>query len=239
MNAVQQGAASNAAWVRALNDALKKNDQAAFAIALDGLNAAQHSTLMSGVRQVTGDLQAALEQFRNDSRLLDLAEREVPDARHRLAHVLKLTDEAAHQTMDLIDQSCPLLDTITREAERLLKDGNVSGEMHNESMRDVALFAGTALDNARSVRSKLTDVLLTQGYQDLSGQIIRSVMKLVGELELALNTLVRIGNLQTPSTRREAEAASHGHGPVIPGVYHGNTVGDQQDVDAMLSGLGM
>jgi len=29
-------------------------------------------------------------------------------------------------------------------------------------------------------------VLLAQGYQDLTGQIIRSVMKLVAELELAL-----------------------------------------------------
>ena len=239
MNAVQRGTACNAVLVQALNDALEQNDQAAFTLALNELNAAQNSSLMSGVRQVAGDLQAALEQFRNDSRLLDLAEREIPDARHRLAHVLKLTDEAAHRTMDLIDQSCPLLDAITHKAESLLCTGNVSGGISNESANEMALFADTALVNARSVRSMLTDVLLTQGYQDLSGQIIRSVMKLVGELELALNTLVRIGNLQTTTACQEPDTSSHGYGPVIPGVHHGNTVGDQQDVDAMLSGLGM
>ena len=74
MNAVQRGTACNAVLVQALNDALEQNDQAAFTLALNELNAAQNSSLMSGVRQVAGDLQAALEQFRNDSRLLDLAE---------------------------------------------------------------------------------------------------------------------------------------------------------------------
>ena len=38
--------------------------------------------------------------------------RQVPDARQRLAHVLKLTDDAAHHTMDLVDQSCPLVDAV-------------------------------------------------------------------------------------------------------------------------------
>jgi chemotaxis protein CheZ len=89
------------------------------------------------------------------------------------------------------------------------------------------------------VRGKLTDVLLAQGYQDLSGQIIRGVMKLVDELELALNTLVRIGNLQALPARKEPGTSPQGHGPVVPGVAHGHTVSGQQDVDAMLSGLGM
>ena len=33
------------------------------------------------LRKLTADLQAALERFRIDSRLVDLAEKEVPDAR--------------------------------------------------------------------------------------------------------------------------------------------------------------
>ena len=54
--------------------------------------------------------------FSVDSRLVDLAEKEVPDARHRLDHVLKLTDEAAHRTMDLVEQSGPLAERTAREA---------------------------------------------------------------------------------------------------------------------------
>ena len=239
MNAVRQRAVSNAAWVEALRHALAHNDDQAFMTALDGLNSLQDSSVMSGVRQVASDLQAALEQFQSDSRLVDLAERQVPDARHRLAHVLKLTDDAAHRTMDLVEQSCPLIDALTREAERLSAAG-VDSSLHRDNLTaDMARFLGTALVNTRAVRGKLTDVLLAQGYQDLSGQIIRGVMKLVDELELALNTLVRIGNLQVLPARQEPGTSPQGHGPVVPGVAHGHTVSGQQDVDAMLSGLGM
>ncbi len=36
------------------------------------------------------------------------AEQDVPDARQRLVHVLELTDDAAHQTMELIERAMPL-----------------------------------------------------------------------------------------------------------------------------------
>jgi chemotaxis protein CheZ len=97
-----QHAAEYRVWVEAMHAALMSHDSPAFGAALAGFNSFQESTVMSGVRKVAGDLQAALEQFRCDSRLLDLAERQVPDARHRLAHALKLTDDAAHRTMDLV-----------------------------------------------------------------------------------------------------------------------------------------
>ena len=50
------------------------------------------------------------------------------------------------------------------------------------------------------VRGNLAEVLLAQGYQDLSGQIIRGVMKLVRELETALVDLVRLS--RSRSARR-------------------------------------
>lgn len=191
------------------------------------------AAVLIGVRKVAFDLQAALDHFRNDARLRDLTERQVPDARQRLTHVLKLTDEAAHRTMDLVEQSCPLVDAVGNEAARLVSLPNLA--------LAVTQHLETTTGHMKLVRGKLTDVLLTQGYQDLSGQIIRSVIKLVEELELALNSLIKIGDLGSPpeSLALPTSTATSSHGPVVPGVAHGNTVGDQMDVDAMLSGLGM
>ena len=59
---------------------------------------------------LTANAQSALARFRVDARLERLAEQEVPDARKRLTHVVKLTDEAAHRTLDLVEQSGPLVD---------------------------------------------------------------------------------------------------------------------------------
>jgi chemotaxis protein CheZ len=230
-------------WVEAMHAALMLNDERAFAAALQGFNALQDATVMTQVRKVTFDLQSALEQFRSDSRLVDLAERQVPDARARLAHVLKLTDEAAHHTMDLVDQCCPLIDTLSQESARLqpllLQWPGPNEPRHTDEPLRTAVAAHLMQSAAhlKTVRARLGDVLLAQGYQDLSGQIIRSVMKLVDELEVALGDLVKIGDFSNAVQRPAAGTTAHG--PVVPGVEHGETVGGQDDIDAMLSGLGM
>jgi chemotaxis protein CheZ len=218
-------------WVEAMRAALAVDDQRAFAAALQGLNASQESMVVTSVRKVTGELQAALEKFRCESRLADLAERQVPDARARLAHVLKLTDNAAHHTMDLVDQCCPLVDATVREAERLQGLSGLPSEVKN--------FLTQSSAQLKTVRARLGDVLLAQGYQDLSGQIIRSILKLVDELEVALGDLVKIGDSPTDRNSKGPEGASAGYGPVVPNVAHGDIVGGQEDIDAMLSGFGM
>ena len=73
------------------------------------------------LRKLTGDLQSALQRFRVDSRLVDLAEKDVPNARLRLDHVLQLTDEAAHRTLDLVEQSGPLAERTARAASELIE----------------------------------------------------------------------------------------------------------------------
>ena len=99
----------------------------------------------------------------------------------------------------------------------------------------------TGVAHCHAVRSNLAEVLLTQGYQDLSGQIIRGVMKLVGELETALVELVRLSKsgVRNELAQGAADSKTRGFGPAVPGVDHGPAVSDQDDVDALLSGLGM
>jgi chemotaxis protein CheZ len=238
MGDYQQRKSACARWVGDMHRALAQDDEQAFRIALDGFNAAQESTVMTGVRKVAGDLQAALEQFRSDSRLVELAERQVPDARQRLLHVLKLTDDAAHHTMDLVDQSCPLVDQVAEAAARLLSTESRSAHRSRPHWSEVEAFLRETLERMTALRARLAEVLLAQGYQDLSGQILRSVMTLVDELEVALGDLVRLGNLHSPAGERPPASATQGVGPVVPGVAHGATVSGQQDVDAMLAGLG-
>jgi chemotaxis protein CheZ len=226
-----------APWVRAMAHALEGGDDAGFRTALAGFDVARNAEVTQHVRRVAVELQTALDRFRVDSKLIDLAQHQVPDARHRLAHVLRLTDDAAHRTMDLVEQCCPLADQLAEEAERLigLQEADGSGEPLKPRITAFLKQAGTSM---AGVRSNLAEVLLAQGYQDLSGQIIRGVMTLVDELEVALGELVRIAD-PNDDNRRSAASTSRGHGPVVPGIDHGAAVGGQQDVDALLSDLGM
>ena len=91
------------------------------------------------------------------------------------------------------------------------------------------------------MRGNLTEVLMAQSSQDLSGQIIRSVIVLVGEVERTLAHLSALaGNEPDKSAalQRSDGVRQQGFGPAIPGLTTG-AVGEQNDVDALLADLGM
>ena len=233
------------ATVATLSDALASGNEAAFFGELDALLQRRERMLFLDLRKLTGDLQSALQRFRVDSRLVDLAEKDVPNARLRLDHVLRLTDEAAHRTLDLVEQSGPLAERTAHGANDLIeiwkrfRERTIAVEDFQRMVSDMDTFLHAASSDMNKVRENLSEVLLAQGYQDLSGQIIRGVMQLVSELEIALADLVRLAQTGARGARRVSDETRRGFGPPIPGIDSGPAVSGQQDVDALLSGLGV
>jgi chemotaxis protein CheZ len=233
------------ASVAALAGALAIGDEIRFLEELDSLVQRRELALFGELRKLTHDLQSALDRFRLDPRLLTLAEKEVPDARHRLDHVLKLTDEAAHRTMDLVERSAPLAERTARDAAEIVelwkrfRARKIAVEEFQRMIERMDVFLDSARGDMDQVRSNLSEVLLAQGFQDLSGQIIRGVMKLVSELELALTDLVRLSKSGGRVNSPISDETRRGFGPAVPGIHNGPAVSGQQDVDALLSGLGM
>lgn len=88
---------------------------------------------------------------------------ELPDACARLEHVVKMTEEATHKTLDLVDRSRTLAEQLPPEA------------------------AGDALTE---IRRNLSEVALAQAYQDLTGQIIKRV---VGVVRRVYDTVAAFG----------------------------------------------
>lgn len=235
----------------ALSAAFSSGDRQAFIQTLDRLGEAREHALYRDLREVSTDLRVALEQFRLDSRLATLAGKDVPDARVRLDHALKITEEGAHRTLDLVERSCPLAERIAKQAAALtgplrsVREGLVDGTTHPASVTELLSkaeeFLAVAQRESDLVRGNLTEVLMAQSSQDLSGQIIRGVIVLVGEVErtlahlsaLAGNDHVKIAPPQAPTT-----SPNTGFGPAIPGLTSG-AVGEQNDVDALLADLGM
>jgi chemotaxis protein CheZ len=241
------------ACVDALSEALRAGDESAFFTAVDHIIRMREPATLTEIRRLTGDLQNALERFSIESRLADLAENEIPDAKTRLTHVIKMTDEAAHRTLDLVEQSGPLAERTAREATSLITSLKTYRDRPSGSgfegavrsidaflpvVRAIEAFLPAVRGDSEQIRKNLADVLLAQGYQDLTGQVIRSVIKLVGELEEALASLTKLsGDLVEHATL--GENPDKGHGPVVPGVTRGDIASGQTDVDELLSGLGM
>jgi chemotaxis protein CheZ len=233
----------------ALSDAFAAGNRDAFIETLDRLGEAREVALYRELRELSGSLRFALDQFRLDSRLATLAGKDVPDARVRLDHALKLTEDGAHRTLDLVERSCPLADHTAKHAAALIASlravrGEITGVTPlDKVLTQIAEFLAIAQRDSDTVRSNLTEVLMAQSYQDLSGQIIRGVIVLVGEVERTLAHFASLAgsptDKQTAAAGAESEpSASQGFGPAVPGITR-NAVDEQGDVDALLADLGM
>lgn len=241
------------ACLEAMNDAFRRGEESAFFAAVDHIVHMREPKMLGEIRRLTGDLQKALERFSIESRLADIAEHEIPGARVRLTHVINMTDEAAHRTLDLVESSGPLAERTAREATTLLDALTAFRDRHTGAgfegaarsleafvplVHSIEAFLPTARADCEQIRRNLADVLLAQGYQDLTGQIIRSVIKLVEELERTLGALTALSGEAVEHTTL-GEDTSAGCGPAVPGLTKGEIASGQTDVDALLSGLGM
>ena len=198
------------------------------------------------LRALNASLQRTLEEFRNSFRRASTHTKDMPDARVRLDHVLKLTEEAAHRTLDLVERSGPLADRLATEAIALVEPIRQARAAYRGSGVEDLLFRveGLLLNVQRdggAVRANLAEVLMAQSYQDLSGQIIRTVIKLVAELERTLANFSQLAGengvdvLPAPAA---VVSDGRGFGPAVPGVNTGS-VGEQEDVDDLLARMGM
>lgn len=231
------------AQVAALQFALDGGDAAGFRSAFETLCTEMDAGLLPELKRITATAQSALARFSAEARLDVLAGHEVPDARKRLTHVVKLTDEAAHRTLDLVERCGPLVDEAARGSAQLLEAWDSFG---GRVAATAALWperAATFLDRTRTdtevLRAHLSELLMAQGYQDITGQIIRGVISLVDELENVLGKLVQIaeGN-EVTSLVRALPAQSgweRGLGPQVGGIASGDAVSGQDDIDALLS----
>jgi len=94
-------------------------------------------------------------------------------------------------------------------------------------------------DEPGALHEMLSEVLLAQGYQDITGQVICKVIALVKDVECKLVALVRLSGerlAETPVERASRDISAQG--PAVPGVDRGDVVNTQDDVDELLSGLG-
>jgi chemotaxis protein CheZ len=156
-----------------------------------------------------------------------------------------MTNEAAHRTLDLVEQSGPPAERTSKTAEelnhswKLFRARKIAPREFKEMVKRMDRFLPVARSDAELIRRNLAEVLLTQGYQDLTGQIIRGVMQLVQELESTLAKLARLTGAESTPRALAAQGPGQVFGPVVPGVTQGKVAGGQQEVDDLLSDLGV
>ncbi|MGV2871254.1 protein phosphatase CheZ [Colwellia sp. E150_009] len=206
-----------------------------------------NSDLFAEIGKLTRQLHDSLTNFNIDSRLSDLATADIPDAKERLNYVITSTEEAANKTMDAVESIFPVLDNIADQVRAVnpawtkLMNNEIELKEFKALCVDLDCLLATTGKETTHIHSLMTDVLMAQDFQDLTGQVIRKVIDLVREVEESLiNMLTAFG--MTADSEREKSAPKVGEnlveGPIVNAEERDDVVEDQDDVDDLLSSLG-
>ena len=209
------------AKVTTLVDVLNSGDLQQAMDLINELYEFRHRMFYQEVGTLTRSLHEAIKAFGAD---MDgpLTNREVDlnGASERLEYVVEMTEKNAHNTMDRLDKSMILLDKIA------------------------AAPADQTAALVEELRGEMSEILVAQSYQDLSGQLIKKVTTLVTSVEQTLVQLmdmastvekmagapVILGGKPTGSVKAE--------GPQIVRKDGTTEACDQDEVDELLSSLG-
>ena len=230
---------------RALVTALENNDDTTAGKQLAILTQSHESQLFKDVGKLTRELHEALNNFNIDSRLVDLAQNDIPNTRDRLNFVITTTEEAAHKTLSHIDKTMPLAQELRETAEKIdeswlrFRKKEMNADEFRHLVKEIEAYLPTVKQHADQVHANLSEMTLAQGFQDLTGQVIRQVISLVEEVEASLVQLVKVAgkHQQNVTTKKEIDPIK-AEGPQINAQDNPNVVNNQDDVDDLLSSLG-
>jgi len=170
---------------------------------------------------------------------------EIPNARDRLAYVGKMTEDAANKVLNLVDKAKPDCDDLSKRGlelaqsiARMADAPEIDAERARGLMRVCGKFAEQTARFAGDQSAALSDIMMAQDFQDLSGQVIKKVIDIITRTEMQLvQLLIDSSPAATADTStQQGEVTVDNH--VLEGPQTADTALQQSDVDDLLASLG-
>jgi chemotaxis protein CheZ len=196
--------------------------------------------VINEVGQLTRQLHDTLAELGYDKQIQDAAAAALPDARQRIAYVVKLTEQAASRSLNAVELATPLQDKLAADASVLAGrwDDVFSGAADVEKFKALAAETRDYLHGVErptsETRAHLQEIMMAQEFQDLTGQVLKRITDLANNLETELLKLL-VENVSAPISK--PEALNLLNGPALDGDAP-DVVANQAQVDELLESLG-
>lgn len=211
---------------------------------LMSINEARHNALYQQIGKITRGLHDAISN-------LEFANEETGqerDVQARVGYVIDLTSEAANKTMDIAEETTPIAaelgsaSSTLRQDWKKLRNRELSAAEFRELYQRIDDFLLYAEDKSNLLHSNLTDIVLTQSYQDLSGQVLQKIVAMLnateGDLIKLLEmsaTMQNVDSTDEEFTLLASDKDILAEGPLPDSA---STLKSQEEVDDLLSDLG-
>jgi chemotaxis protein CheZ len=165
----------------------------------------------------------------------------IPDARDRLNYVATLTQQAAERVLNATEAAQPVVEMLGSEAQQLAKQWDLLFEKKLDVPRFKDLVTQTHAylhetpKHTRATHALLTEIMMAQDFQDLTGQVIKKIIELTQTMEQQLLSLL-LEN--APASVKAEVSSSLLNGPVINAKGRSDVVTSQDQVDDLLESLG-
>lgn len=189
-------------------------------------------------------LHDSLRELGYDKALTE-ASTQIVDAQDRLEYVATLTEQAANKVLNTLDEGMPAQDLLQKQAKDMeirwadLFDGKLSLDEFKALAGDSRQFATLVNAATEAERARLLEIMMAQDFQDITGQLIKKVVKITQTVENELAQLLRDhapADLKEKLAKKEQPAAAPA--PLMQGPSVPDTALNQDNVDDLLADLG-
>lgn len=219
------------------------------------LNKTRQEVFYQEVGMLTRTLHDSIRSYGLDlGAKLNGGEGAVENASQSLSYVINITEKNSHETMDKVDRLINDCSGIKEQNSQIIKALELVAQhetvQNNHSSDIEEAFKAYDANNEKlqNMESELMDIIVSQGIQDISGQLIRKVIDLLEDVESRLVSLVSMAaNIDDLSPLND-EVEDEKESPIADfvedqtGPQHNKENKDavhcQEDVDDLLSSLG-
>ena len=228
---------------RALVAALESGDHSGADMHLAELSKTNESRLFCEIGQLTREVHESLTTFTDSAQLSNVVQTDIPDAKDRIRYVIDATNEAAHKTLTVVETLMPIAKNLKNDASTLhsgwreaMAEANNPDEVRRtaEALRQ---FLAETEGRASDLSAGLNEVLMAQGFQDLTSQVLGKVVETVQSIEEKLVRLVRVAGHSSVSLEPVKSSTTELAGPAITDD-DAERANSQDEVDDLLSSLG-
>jgi chemotaxis protein CheZ len=194
--------------------------------------------MINKIGHMTRALHDSLRELGYDKKLSQAANA-IPDARDRLNYIATMTQQAAERVLNATDAAQPVVEKIGGDAKYLsgewqkLFNKQLDAEQFKELATRTHAYLVEVPKQTKTTNAYLTEIMMAQDFQDLTGQVIKKIIEVTQQMEQELVALL----VENAPSNVKIDASLL-NGPVINAQGRSDVVTSQAQVDDLLESLG-
>ncbi|WP_336209986.1 protein phosphatase CheZ [Enterobacter sp. P82] len=193
------------------------------------------------IGQLTRLLRDSMANLGLEQAIMEVADA-FPNTRDRLNYVVGKTSQAADRALTSVEVARPLQEGLSEKASALSARWDAWFEAPQpldearELVKATRGFLSEVPEVTQQTNRQLTEIMMAQDFQDLTGQVLQSLMHVIETVEKELISVL-VENMNERDIDAQTSDAHLKNGPQIDTTAEG-IVASQEQVDDLLESLG-